>query len=168
MVFFNQNKNKNIDEKNRRLIAKLAPLCKAYQFHLILINYKINKSPIEFARNMTQTTSIGQSGEIFIELVKKGHVQITTLPLPPNCGEKIICTSKPDDTKSKTGQDIAKLANNEKICLIFGTDTLSNNLIKQIRKESKYHLDITNKKIALEIDTEMGAVCHIITKLRKE
>lgn len=168
IVLFNQNKNKEIDEKNRRLIAKIVPLCKAYNFHLILINYTIKTSPITFAEEMAKSTSIGESGEIFIELAKKGHVEITTTPLPPNCGKKIICTSKPNDVKLKTSHHVSKLAHKEKICLIFGTDNLSNNKIKQIRNEAKYHLDITKKRIPLELDTEIGAVCHQIRKIKKE
>jgi hypothetical protein len=120
IVLFNQSKNKNLDEKNRRLIAKIVPLCKAYNFHLILINYKIDLSPIDFAKSIAQSTSIGMNGKIFVELAEKGLLQIKNQPLPQNCGEKIICTSNPNKMKAKNKQEIVELANKEKICLIFG------------------------------------------------
>ena len=168
IVLFNQSKNKNIDEKNRRLIAKIVPLCKAYNFHLILINYKINLSPIDFAKSIAQSTSIGKNGKIFVELAEKGLLQIKNLPLPQNCGEKIICTSNPDEMKTKNKRDIMGLANKEKICLIFGINNVSNQISKQISNQAKYHFDISNKKIKLELDTEIGAVCNFIFKLRTE
>ena len=76
IVIFNQNKNKKIDEKNRRLIAKSIPLCKAYNCHLTLVNFETDKNPIEFAEDMAESTSIGKSGDLFIELAKKGFVRI--------------------------------------------------------------------------------------------
>jgi len=168
IALFNQSKNKNIDEKNRRLIAKIVPLCKAYNFHLILVNYKIDLSPIDFTKSIAQSTSIGKNGKIFVELAKKGLLQIKNLPLPQNCGEQIICTSNPDEIKAKNKKDIVELADKEKICLIFGIDKISNQISKKIRNQAKYHFDISNKKIKFELDTEIGAVCNLIFKLRKE
>ena len=90
IVIFNQNKNKKIDEKNRRLIAKSIPLCEAYSCHLTLVNYETKKNPIEFAEEMAESTSIGKSGDLFIKLAKKGFVRITSSPYL-NKGMKKLC-----------------------------------------------------------------------------
>ncbi len=163
IVIFNQNKNKEIDEINRRLIAKIAPLCKAHNCHLILINYSTKESPIEFAENIAKSTSIGNSGKIFVDLAKAGFVKITTLPLPPNCGEKILCTFRPDKKKNNMDENMQK----EKICLIFGSDNLANNTSKKMREQAKYHYDVSKKEIQLELDTEIGAVCNLIFRTKK-
>ena len=99
-MIFNQNKKRKIDEKNRRLIAKSIPLCKAYGCHLTLVNYETKKTPIEFAEEMAESTSIGKSGEMFIELAKKGFVRITNIPLPQQNSDDIVFTSKPEKNKN--------------------------------------------------------------------
>ncbi len=165
IVIFNQNKKRKIDEKNRRLIAKSIPLCKAYGCHLTLVNYETKKTPIEFAEEMAESTSIGKSGEIFIELAKKGFVRITNIPLPQQNSDDIVFTSKPEKNKEITTNLEPAINNN--VRLIFGTDKLSNQISKDIHKKAKYHFDITGKGIELELDTEMGAACNLLFRVRK-
>ena len=82
-----------MNEENRRLIARVAPVCLAYNFHLLLLDFGIKETPLDFAKNMAPSTSIGKGGENLIELCENGKVKITDLQLPQNIGEKIICTS---------------------------------------------------------------------------
>ena len=117
---------------------------------------------------MALSTSIGKGGQRFIELAKKGWVQITKLPLPENIGTTVICTSKPDKVKSKNYHHIAALATNEKIALVFGCDEHRNQITRRIMSNSNYHLDITGKKIKLGLDTEIGAVTSILSKLKRD
>ena len=117
---------------------------------------------------MAPSTSIGKGGQRFIELAKKGWVQITELPLPENVGTTVICTSKPDNVKSKNYHNIAILSKNEKIALVFGCDEHRNQITKRIMSNSNYHLDITGKKIKLGLDTEIGAVTSILSKLKRD
>ncbi len=165
IVIINQNKNKKIDEKNRRLIAKSIPLCEAYGCHLTLVNYESKKNSIEFAEEMAESTSIGKNGDLFIELAKKGFVRMTNIPLPKQSGKEIVCTSKPDKNKEITGHLGSEMNNN--LSLIFGTDKLSNQISKDIRRNSKYHFDVTGKGIELELDTEMGAACNLLFRAKK-
>ncbi|MFL2941865.1 MAG: DUF531 family protein [Candidatus Poseidoniales archaeon] len=166
IVIFNQNKNKKIDEKNRRLIAKSIPLCEAYGCHLTLVNYETGKNSIEFAENMAESTSIGKSGDLFIELARKGFVRVTNLPLPQQNGEEIVCTSKPEKYKEITTDVRSKIDKN--VSLLFGTDNLSNQISKDIRRKAKYHFDVSGKGIELELDTEMGAACNLLFNAKKE
>ena len=167
-MLLNTKKSDGISEIHRRWIARVAPLCIAYDLHLILANFGIEDSPTEFAKKIAPLTSIGKGGQRFIELAKKGWVQITELPLPENIGTTIICTFKPDKTKSKNYHDIATLAKNEKIALVFGCDEHRNQITKRIMSNSNYHLDITGKKIRLGLDTEIGAVTSMLSKLKRD
>ena len=168
LILLNTKKSDEISEINRRWIARVVPLCIAYDLHLILANFGIRNSPIEFARKMAPSTSIGKRGKRFIELAKKGWVQITELPLPENIGTTVICTSKPDKVKSKNYRDVATLVKKKKIALVFGCDEHRNQSTKRIMSNSNYHLDITGKKIKLGLDTEIGAVISILSKLKRD
>ncbi len=168
LVLINTKKSDDLSELHRRWIARVAPICKAYDLHLTLSNFKIDDSPIEFAKKIAPSTSIGKGGEGFIELAQKGKVQITNLPLPQNIGTMVVCTSEPEEKKERNIDYISKLSNDEKIALIFGCDEHQNQMTKKIRKESRHHLDITGKRIKLSLDGEIGAVTSTLSKTRKD
>ena len=168
LVLLNTTKSDEISEIQRRWIARVVPLCIAYDLHLTLANFGIRHSPTQFAKKIAPSTSIGKGGQRFIELAKKGWVQITELPLPENVGTTVICTSKPDKVKSKNYLNIAALAKNEKIAMVFGCDEQRNHITKKIKTNSEYHLDITGKKIRLGLDTEIGAVTSMLSKLKRD
>ena len=167
LVLLNTKKNKGLSEIHRRCIVRIVPLCTAYDLHLTLANFGIGDSPIEFAKKTAPSTSIGKGGQRFIELAKKGKVQITQLPLPQNIGTTVICTSKPDRSKSRNHQDIVKLSRNKKIALIFGCDEHQNQITRKITSNSEHHFDVSGKKIKLVLDTEIGAITSILSKLRR-
>jgi len=163
LVLINPKKNTGMNEENRRLIARVAPVCLAYKFHLLLVDFGIKETPLDFAKNMAPSTSIGKGGENLIKLCEDGKVKITNLQLPQNIGEKIICTSQPKDSKKKNLNEVKKIAGEKSIALIFGIDQRTNKILKKIKDESYGHLDITNKKIRLSLDSEIGAVCHSLS-----
>jgi len=166
LVLINTKKSINLSEIHRRWIARVAPLCIAHNFHLTLSNFEISDSPIEFAKKIAPSTSIGEGGQKFIELAKNGKVQITDLPLPQNIGTSIVCTSKPEKNKERDSVYIAKLSDKERIALIFGCDEHQNQMTKKIKSDSKHQLDITGKGIKLSLDAEIGAVTSILSKIR--
>lgn len=168
LVLVNTKKSDDLSELHRRWIARVAPVCKAYDLHLTLSNFKIDDSPIEFAKKIAPSTSIGEGGEGFIELAQKGKVQATDLPLPQNIGTMVVCTAKPEQNKERNIGYISKLSKGERIALIFGCDEHQNQMTKKIRKNAKHHLDITGKRIKLSLDGEIGAVTSIISKTRKD
>ena len=130
LVLLNTKKSVNLSEVHRRWIARVAPLCIAYNLHLTLSNFKISDSPIEFAKKMAPSTSIGEGGQRFIELARNGKMQITDLPPPKNIGTTIVCTSKPEKNKERDSAYIAKLSDKERIELIFGCDEHQNQMTK--------------------------------------
>jgi hypothetical protein len=167
LVLVNSKSNDNFSDSHRRLIAKIAPVCFAYNFHLILVNFKIDDSPLNFAKEIAPSTSIGESGERLVELAKKGMVQITNLPITGKIGKTIICTYMPDKKKNINIEKIAEMSKNEKLALVFGCDENRNKNIRKLLDFAKYHLDISGKEIKLEIDSEIGAVANNIHELRK-
>ena len=162
IVLINSKTNSSFNDEHRRLIAKFSPVCYAYNYHLILVNFKIETSPINFAKEIAPSTSIGKSGERLIELAKKGMIKVTNLPINENLGKMVICTSKPEESKVKSHDMISKILKKEKIALIFGCDENRNKNIRKLLEKADYHLDISEKGIKLSLDTEIGAVTSII------
>ncbi len=166
VVLVNSKSNDVFSDEHRRLIAKISPICYAYNYHLVLVNFKINDSPVDFAREVATSTSIGKSGERLLEIAKKGRIKITKLPLSEDLGKIVICTSKPDKTKSENSRKIFSLSKKEKIALIFGCDKKRNKNVRNLLRKADYHLDITDKGIELSLDSEIGAVTSIINNLK--
>ena len=165
VVLVNSKSNETFNDEHRRLIAKISPICYAYNYHLVLVNFVIDNSPLDFAREMATSTSIGKSGERLIELAKKGKIKITKLPLSEDLGKVVICTSKPDKIKSENSRKITALSKKEKIALVFGCDKKRNKNVRNLLQKAEYHLDISNKGIELSLDSEIGAVTSIINNL---
>tara|TARA_B110000438_G_scaffold143056_1_gene137939 strand:+ start:7853 stop:8377 length:525 start_codon:yes stop_codon:yes gene_type:complete len=166
IIIINSNKNEEFNDKHRRLIAKIAPICMAYNFHLTLVNFQINSSALDFAKEIAPATSIGSGGEKLITLAEEGRLQITNLPIANNFGEIIICTSKPEQKKITNIKTISNLSKENKISLIFVIDDKRNKNINKLLENSKYHCDISNNNIKLELDTEIGAITSIVHKIR--
>ena len=166
IVLVNSKVSDKFTDEHRRLIARFSPVCDAYSFHLVLVNFKINLSPVDFAREIAPSTSIGNSGEALINLAEKGKLKIEKLPLKSNLGKIIICTSKPNESKKKSIKEITPMLKKETISLIFGCDIKHNKNIRNLIKSASYHLDISNKGIRLSLDTELGAITTMIKNLK--
>ena len=166
VVLVNSKSNESFNDKHRRLIAKISPICYAYNYHLVLVNFVIDNSPIDFAREIATSTSIGKGGERLLEIAKKGRIRITKLPLSENLGKIVICTSKPDKSKSENAEIVTALSKKEKIALVFGCDKKRNKNVRNLLHEAECHLDISNKGIELSLDSEIGVVTSIINNLK--
>ena len=166
IIVVNSKKNEDFSDKHRRLIAKIAPICIAYDFHLTLVNFQIKDTAVDFAKEIAPATSIGSGGEKLITLAQKGKIQITELPITNNFGKMIICTSKPNKKKNVDINYVARLSKERKVALIFGTDEKKNKNINKLLESSDYHCDISGKNIKLELDTEIGAITSIIQTIR--
>ncbi len=167
LVLINPKKNSGIDEGNRRLISRVAPVCLAYNLHLCLVDFGIKETPLDFARRIAPSTSIGKGGENLIKLCEKGKVTISNLQLLQNIGQKVICTSQPENSKEKTLDNIIRISREKAISFIFGINQRTNKVLKKIKNESYAHLDITKKRIQLSLDSEIGAVFHSFFTSRK-
>ena len=165
VVLVNPKSNDIFSDEHRRLIAKISPICYAYEYHLVLVNFKIDDSPVDFAREIATSTSIGKSGERLLEIAKNCRIRITKLPLSENLGKIVICTSKPDKSKAKSSKFVTALSKKEKIALVFGCDKKRNKNVRTLLHKAECHLDISNKGIELSLDSEIGVVTSIINNL---
>ena len=97
--------DQNFREPHRRVIARAGDLARAYDMGLALFGFPIPedaRTPREIAEWVAGTTSIGGHGKNFLEMAETGRFQCFPYPgkgFPPQLGEVILTTSKPDAKK---------------------------------------------------------------------
>lgn len=150
-------------EAHRRALARAGPLALAFDCNLATFGFPYDKelsTPAEIARWVSTTTSIGESGEYLIELSEKGRFSAFDFPrkgFPPQLGEAIVTTRKPEEGRSVSPDDVrSMLKSGKSVLLVFGLGP--HGLPKEMFERSKKHLDITRRGMTLETCTAMGAV----------
>ena len=150
-------------EAHRRALARAGPLALAFGCNLALFGFPFPdepKTPRELAEWVAGTTSIGGDGEYFVELAEKGRFQSFPYPgkgFPPQLGEPILTTSKPDPKLSVTVDKVKEMIGNGKsVLLVFGLGP--HGVPKDAASIPKYNLDITGGRFSLETCTALGAV----------
>lgn len=155
-------------EPHRRVIARTGGLALAFDMNLALFGFPIPediRTPVEIAEWVAGTTSIGGHGEYFTELAEKGRFSRFPYPskgFPPQLGEPVLTTSKPDGKKRTTvGEVAAMVGEGKSILLIFGIGP--HGVPKEIAAIPKFHMDVTGSGFSLETCTALGAVCGAIS-----
>ena len=150
-------------EAHRRALARAGPLALAFDANLALFGFPLPdelRTPGELAEWVAGTTSIGENGEYFKELAGKGRFQSFPYPrkgFPPQLGEPILTTSKPDPKLSISLDDAKNmLSGGNSILLVFGLGP--HGIPKDTAGIPKYNLDITGRHYSLETCTALGAV----------
>ena len=85
-----------------RAIARAAPICHAFGFHLALYDFPFKMTAEELVAFVMEKTTIGESGSYLKTLYEKNHLSVSDLPkkgFPSHFGEIVITTSKPDSKK---------------------------------------------------------------------
>ncbi|MDR1690811.1 MAG: DUF531 domain-containing protein [Candidatus Methanoplasma sp.] len=155
-------------EPHRRVIARTGGLAMAFDMNLALLGFPIPenvRTPVEIAEWVAGTTSIGGHGDYFMQLAEKGRFNKFPYPakgFPPQLGEPILTTSKPDDKKRISTSDAADMVKRgTSIVLVFGIGP--HGVPKDIAAIPKYHLDVTGGGFSLETCTALGAICGALT-----
>ena len=150
-------------EAHRRALARAGPLALAFDSNLAVFGFPFPEEPRtskELAEWVAGTTSIGGDGEYFTELAEKGRFQSFPYPgkgFPPQLGEPILTTSKPNPKLSISLTEIRNmLAAGKSILLVFGLGP--HGVPKEAAAIPKYNLDITGSRYSLETCTALGAV----------
>ena len=150
-------------EAHRRALARAGPLALAFDSNLAVFGFPFPeepRTPKELAEWVAGTTSIGGDGEYFIELAEKGRFQSFPYPgkgFPPQLGEPILTTSKPNPKLSISLNEIRNmLAGGKSILLVFGLGP--HGVPKEAASIPRYNLDITGNRYSLETCTALGAV----------
>lgn len=143
-----------------RAIARAAPICHAYGFHLALYDFPFKMNAEELVVFVMEKTTIGESGSYLKILYEKNHFSVSDLPkkgFPAHYGEIVITTSKPNPKKLVPPLRIAEEAfKNRSFLFLIGLG--HKGLSKELFERGKYHLDITCKGLSLETCTAIGAV----------
>jgi hypothetical protein len=143
-----------------RAIARAAPICHAFGFHLALYDFPFKMTAEELVAFVMEKTTIGESGSYLKILYEKNHLSVSDLPkkgFPSHFGEIVITTSKPDSKKQVIPIKIAEDAlRNRSFLFLVGLG--HKGLPKELFERGKYHLDITCKGLSLETCTAIGAI----------
>ncbi|MFO7618122.1 MAG: DUF531 domain-containing protein [Thermoplasmata archaeon] len=157
-------------EAHRRVLARSGPVALAFGCNLVTFGFPYEKemrTPQDIVEWLSTTTSIGDGGEYLIELAKAGRFSIFDKPakgFPPQFGEVIITTRKPEPGKSASPRKVADMVKGgQSILLLFGLGP--HGLPKELFKVGKYHLDITGQGYSMETATAIGAVPGVLRAL---
>jgi len=123
------------------------------------------RTPVEVAEWIAGTTSIGAHGGYFMELAEKGRFMKFPYPdkgFPPQLGEPILTTSKPDPSKQMSLDGLIDMVESgQSVLLVFGIGP--HGVPKKTAAIPRYNLDITPGGFSLETCTALGAVCGAIS-----
>lgn len=154
-------------EPHRRALARAGALALAFDQNLATFGFPFPDGPStshEVADWVAETTSIGEDGKYLRELASSGRFQCFPLPekgFPPQLGTVILTTSKPENSKVITSQEVVRmLIGGQSLCLLFGLGPKG--VPRSVRTLTKVHLDISERGKSLETCTAMGAVSAVI------
>jgi len=150
-------------ESHRRVLARAGPLALAFDCNLATFGFPFDNgltTPVEIARWISTTTSIGESGKYLIDLAEKGRYSRFDFPnkgFPPQLGVPVVTTRSPSAAKHVTVDELrATLASGQSVLLIFGLGPRG--LPKDVFRIGQWHLDITGRGLSLETCTALGTV----------
>ena len=147
-----------LHEIHLRSIARAAPLCYAYGFHLALLDFDFWENEEDMVSAIMNYTTIGKHGEYAEKLLQKGWVHLIDT-LHPQFGEIVATTSKPENRKKIGREELKEILSGSAIFLIgLGRKGLP----KKLLNKAKFHLDVTFNGISLETCTAMGAIAVLI------
>jgi len=138
-------------------------LALAFDCNLATFGFPYDKdlsTPIDVAKWVSTTTSIGESGAYLIELSEKGRFSCFDFPrkgFPPQLGEVVVTTRRPAKERMTSVAELrAFLALGKSVLLVFGLGP--HGLPRDVFEMSRKHLDVTGKGLSLETCTALGAV----------
>jgi len=138
-------------------------LALAFDCNLATFGFPYDKdlsTPIDVAKWVSTTTSIGESGAYLIELSEKGRFSCFDFPrkgFPPQLGEVVVTTRRPAKERMTSVAELrALLALGKSVLLVFGLGP--HGLPRDVFEMSRKHLDVTGKGLSLETCTALGAV----------
>ncbi len=150
-------------EAHRRVLARAGPLALAFDCNLATFGFPYDKelsTPVEIAKWVSTTTTIGEGGGYLMELSEKGRFSCFDFPkkgFPPQMGEVIVTTRKPKPANAvSTAQVRSMVASGKSALLVFGLGP--HGLPKDVFSMARMHLDITGRGLSLETCTALGVV----------
>ena len=150
-------------EAHRRALARAGPIALAFDANLATFGFPYDndlRTPLEIVRWVSGTTSIGESGRYLVELAEAGRFQVFDFPrkgLPPQLGEIVITTNRPDPRRAASAKLLAGLLKHgTSITLVFGLGPRGLD-DRDVYPLGRYHFDLTGRGLSLETATAIGA-----------
>ncbi len=148
-----------LHEIHLRTIARAAPLCHAYGFHLALLDFRFWKSRDEMVEAVVDYTTIGEGGK-YLKLLEEENRLHLIQKIPSHFGEVVATTSKPE----KNSLSLEDIANLKSACFLIGLGRKG--LPKDLIKRARHNLDITFRGVSLETCSAMGAIMSLVWVVR--
>src|SRR2546422_9102543 len=155
-------------EAHRRAIARAAPIALAFDANLATFGFPFEKelsTPEDVAAWVSSTTSIGEAGKYLRELAHLGRFQTFDFPkrgFPPQLGEAIVTTSRPDPKNATNAAFLAGLLKDgTSILLVFGLGPRGLD-DRDVYPLGRYHFDLTGRGLSLETATAIGPAPALI------
>ncbi|HLF16226.1 MAG TPA: DUF531 family protein [Candidatus Thermoplasmatota archaeon] len=159
----------------RITLARAAPVAEAFGCHLATFGFPYEQArargakqhlqgldtPLDVARFVAGSTSIGEGAEHLDALARSGRFQTFPFPgpagFPVALGEAVATTPHPDIAKRLAPHDVAKeLAAGQSQLLLFGLGPRG--LPAEVLDGARHHLELTGKGISFETATALGAL----------
>jgi hypothetical protein len=142
-----------LQEIHLRTIARAAPICYAYDFHLALLGFPFWSNEREMVSGVEEYTTIGGGGRFARILWEKGKIHLVE-KIPAHFGKTIATTSKPE--KGIGVEELRKLLKDSSVTFLIGLGRRG--LPKELIRKANYQLDITWKGVSLETCSAIGAI----------
>ena len=168
MGLYNSYDSARFAEAHRRAIARAAPIALAFDANLATFGFPFEKdlrTPEDVAAWVSGTTSIGEAGTYLRELARGGRFLTFEFPkrgFPPQLGEPVVTTNRPDAKKATTAAFLAGLLKHgTSILLVFGLGPRGLD-DRDVYPLGRYHFDLTARGLSLETATAIGAAPALI------
>ena len=155
-------------EAHRRALARAGPVALAFDANLATFGFPYGEgldTPLEIVAWVAGTTSIGEGGKYLQDLAAAGRFQAFDFPkrgFPPQLGEVVVTTNRPDPQKRATAKALAELLRRgTSLLLVFGLGPrgLDDRAVYPL---GRYHYDLTERGLSLETATALGAAPALI------
>ncbi len=160
IALYNTYDRRRLHEAHLRAIARAGPVAYAYGFHLALVGFPLEGSPLDVALEISGHTTIGDGGRYLLELARKNAFHLLDFPgngFPPQFGTVVTTTRKPSPEKAVDPLEIARRAlMGESFILLVGLGR--HGLPKETFKLARHHMDVTGRGVSLETCTAIGAI----------
>ena len=151
-----------LHEIHLRRIARAAPICYAYGFHLALLEFPFWESEEEMVSKVADYTTLGEGGGYARSLLENGKIHLIDR-IPAHFGEVVATTSKPDQKKIST-EELRKLLKKGSVTFLIGLGRRG--LPREMIKKARYQLDVTWKGVSLETCSAIGVIAATAYWLR--
>ena len=155
-------------EAHRRALARAGPVALAFDANLATFGFPYAQdlhTPAEIVAWVAGTTSIGEDGRYLKELADLGRFQAFDFPkkgFPPQLGEVVVTTNRPDAKKAADAKGLASLLRRgTSLLLVFGLGPRGLD-DREIYPLGTYHYDLTGRGLSLETATALGAAPALI------